>query len=262
MSMKVLNGLDMSSTKVENLGAPTNENDAARLADVNSAVEGLAWKDSCRVATQGDLNLASPGASIDGIAMSNGDRVLVRAQTAAAENGIYIFNGDATPMTRAADANTADELEQAVATVEEGTSAGTTYRQTQVNFVLDTNDVTWTQFGTSAPSASETTPGLIEIATQTETDTGSDDARAVTPLKLATWIGKLQRHEANVGDGAATQIDVSHNFNSRDVAVEAYRNSSPWDTVICDVSRPDANTVRLNFAVAPTSGQFRVVIKR
>lgn len=38
----------------------------------------------------------------------------------------------------------------------------------------------------SVASASETVQGKIEIATQTETDTGTDDARAVTPLKLQT----------------------------------------------------------------------------
>ena len=62
--------------------------------------------------------------------------MLVRAQTSGAENGIYVWNGAATPMTRALDASTFDELEQATTTVEEGTSAGTTYRQTAVNGTL------------------------------------------------------------------------------------------------------------------------------
>jgi len=39
---------------------------------------------------------------------------------------------------------------------------------------------------TSTPAASETVQGIIEIATQAETNTGTDDARAVTPLKLKT----------------------------------------------------------------------------
>lgn len=37
-------------------------------------------------------------------------------------------------------------------------------------------------------AASETVQGKIEIATQAETNTGTDDARALTPLKLATNI--------------------------------------------------------------------------
>jgi hypothetical protein len=40
-------------------------------------------------------------------------------------------------------------------------------------------------------AASETVPGKIEISTQAETDTGTDDVRAVTPLKLQTRIAAL-----------------------------------------------------------------------
>lgn len=261
MARFILSDLDFNNaSRIRNLPAPANSDEPARLADLNSAVEGLAWKDSCRVATQANLNLASPGATIDGITMSASDRVLVRSQTATAENGIYIWNGAATPATRAPDANTAAELEQAVTTVEEGASAGASFRQTSVNFTLDSGAVAWTSFGTGAPSATETTAGIAEIATQAETDTGTDDARIVTPLKLATWSGRRRLTSASIGDGSATQIDVTHNFNTRNVVVEVYRNSGNFDTIQCDVGRTSVNAVRLNFAVAPTSNQFTVVV--
>lgn len=261
MARFILSDLDFNSaSRIRNLPAPANADEPARLADLNSAIEGLAWKDSCRVATQANLNLASPGATIDGITMAASDRVLVRAQTAAAENGIYIWNGAATPATRAPDANTAAELEQAIVMVEEGTSAGASFRQTAVNFVLDSGAVSWTSFGTGAPSATETTAGIAELATQAETDTGTDDARIVTPLKLTTWSGRRRLTTASIGDGSATQIDVTHNFNTRNVMVEVYRNSGNYDTVQCDVGRTSVNAVRLNFAVAPTSNQFTVVV--
>ncbi len=122
MSRKQLSDLDFGGVaRVRNLPSPVNADEPARLADLNSAVEGLAWKDSSRVASQTNLNLSSPGASIDGVTMTVGDRVLVKAQTLGAENGIYIWNGAAIAMTRALDANTAAELEQAITTVEEGT---------------------------------------------------------------------------------------------------------------------------------------------
>ena len=47
-------------------------------------------------------------------------------------------------------------------------------------------DLTGTYPGPSVVVSSQTVAGKIEIATQAETDTGSDDTRAVTPLKLAT----------------------------------------------------------------------------
>lgn len=261
MGKLVANDLDFNNvSKILNLPAGTASGHPVTYDQLNSAIEGIAWKDSARVSTQANLNLSSPGASIDGISLSAGDRVLVRAQTSVPENGIYIWNGAAVAMTRAADASTFAELEGAALTIEEGTNEGVTYRQTQVNGVIGTNDIIWTTFGSSAPAASETQAGVAELATQAETDTGTDDARIVTPLKLKSWSLRVKGLAQNIGDGAATQIDVTHNFNTRDVQVEVYRNGTPWDSIICDVERSDVNTVRLRFAAAPTSNQFRVVI--
>lgn len=261
MARQVHTNLDfLSTSKPVNLPAPVDAGDAATKGYVDSAIEGVAWKDGARVSTQGNIDLSSPGASIDGISLSANDRVLVRSQTSQPENGIYIWNGAATPMTRSADASTAAELEQAVITVEEGTDAGATFRQTQVNFTLGSGNVIWTAFLASAPSASETTAGIMEIATQAETDAGTDDARAVPPLKLANWSGRKRKHSADVGDGSATQYTITHNFNTRDVQVEVFRNSGNYDTVLCDVERTSVNAVRLTFASAPASNAYRVVI--
>lgn len=261
MSTKQLADLDFgSAARILNLPVPSDPAEPARLSDLNSAVEGLAWKDSVVVATQANLNLASPGASVDGITMASGDRMLVKAQTLPEANGIYIWNGAATPATRATDTSTAAELEQAVTTVEEGTSAGSSWRQTSVNFVLDTGAVNWADFGSTVSNASETTAGKIEIATQAETDAGTDDVRAITPLKLTTWTGAPQRHQATIGDGAATQIDVSHNFATRDVIINIFQATGSFQAVNCDISLPDTNTARFNFAVAPSSGAYRVVV--
>lgn len=260
MARKILTDLDMVSvSRITNLPAPAADSDAARRIDVTSAVEGLAWKDSCRVSTQGNIDLASPGATIDGITMASGDRVLARSQTTGAQNGIYVWNGAATPATRSADCSTAAELEQAVTTIEEGTNAATSWRQTAVNFTLGTDTVTWAAFGTSVPAASETTAGIAELATQAETDAGSDDLRIVTPLKLATAPWAKRKHSALLGDGAATQYDITHNFNTVQVVAQVFIASSGLE-VTPDITRFSANVVRLNFTVAPTSNEFRVVI--
>lgn len=258
--MKQLSDLDFNGTsRLRGLPAPVASDEPVRLADLNSAVEGLAWKDSVRVRTQSNTNLASPGATLDGIALAALDRVLVANQTAPSENGIYVWNGAAVAMTRALDASTSDELESAVVAVDEGTNSGTQWRQTSVNFTLGSGAVAWVSFGTSAPTASESTAGIAEIATQAETDTGTDDQRFITPLKLKNWSGKPLRNATLVGDGSATQYDVTHNLGTRDTVVHIYRNSTPWDEVFCDVERPDANTTRVRFSSAPTTNQFKVV---
>lgn len=261
MSKTVLTDMDFGGVaKVTGLAAPSGSSDAATKSYVDGAIQPNAWKDNVRVKAQVNINLSAPGASIDGITMANGDRFLAPAQTTTSQNGIYIFNGAATPATRASDADTADKLEQATVTVDEGTEPGTTWRQTQVNFVLDTDPVAFTSFGNAAPSASESTPGLIEIATQAETDTGTDDARAITPLKLTTWSGRKRKATATIGDGSATSFNIDHNFGMRDVVVEVYKNSGNYDTVIADVTRPSTNRVTLTFAAAPASNAYNVVI--
>lgn len=263
MSIPIYADLDMNSVaRILNLLDPTLAQHPATKAYVDSLIEGLAWKDSCRVATQSNINLSSPGSSIDSISLTSGDRVLVRNQSSAPANGIYIWNGAASAMTRAADASTAAELEQAATTVEEGTDAGTTWRQSSVNFTLDSGDVTWTAFGTATPAASETTAGKAELATQGETDAGTDDARIVTPLKLKTSPLASRGYAETFGDGAATSYVITHNLGTRDVLVQVVRVASPYETILCEVERTSTNTITLKFASAPTTNQFRVLIQK
>ena len=261
MSKQVLSDFDFNNAaRIVNLPDPTLAQHPATKAYVDSAVEGLAWKDSVRVASTANLTITGPGATIDGVTMSANDRVLLKDQTTASQNGLYIWNGAAVSMTRAADANTFAELEQAVVTVEEGTSAGASFRQTAVNGTIVSTSVTWTSFGTSAAAATETTAGVLEIATQSETDTGTDDLRAITALKLNNWSGRKRKATATFGDGSATSFNIDHNFNTRDVQVEVYRNSGNYDSVLCDVTRPSVNRVTLTFAAAPAASAFNVVV--
>ena len=261
MARKFFTDIDLQSvSKVINLPTPTAAGDAANKAYVDSAIEGLAWKDSCRVATQSNINLSSPGATIDGVTMVSQDRVLVRNLSTQSQNGVYVWNGAATAMTRALDASTFAEIEQAITTVEEGTDAGATFRQTQVNGTIDSSNVIWTAFGTSAPAASETTAGVAEIATQAEVDAGTDDARIVTPAKLANWGGRLRRYATNIGDGSATSYTITHNLNTRDVLIRVFPNSGDYDDVEVDVRRPSTTTATLVFATAPAANAYRVVV--
>lgn len=261
MSQTVWQTLDFNnSSRIENLPNPVSANDAATKNYVDSAVEGISWKASARVASQSNINLSSPGATIDGVTLTSGDRVLIKAQTTLSQNGIYLFDTSSTPLVRSLDASTFRELEQAIVSVEEGTNAGTSFRQTQINGVLGTNDVIWGVFGTSAPTSSESTAGIAEIATQAETDTGTDDARFITPLKLATWNGRLKKFTQLIGDGSATSFTVTHNFNTRDVQVSVFYNSGNYDTILVEIQRTSVNAVTIVFSSAPTSNQFKVMV--
>lgn len=89
-----LNGIDMLYTYITNLADPVNDQDAATKAYVDLVKQGLFVKDSVRVATKEALNLAidfGAGSVIDNYVLQVGDRILVKNQTNAVENGIYVI---------------------------------------------------------------------------------------------------------------------------------------------------------------------------
>lgn len=265
MARSVACDLDFgSASRLRNLPAPANTDEPARLADLNAAIEGLKNKESAFVAAQGNVNLSSPGATIDGQTPASGSRtlgsVLLRFQTTASENGLYLWNGASSAMTRASDANSAAELTNAVVAVQNGTDAGKAFRQTTTLAALGTDAVTWTAFGTGASAATTSSTGTVQLATQTEVNTGTDANKAVTPATLAGSAWAKRKFTATFGDGSNTQYDLTHNYGTRDVQVAVYRNGSPYDVWDCEVQMPDVNTVRLKFAVAPASNQLNAVI--
>lgn len=117
----------------------------------------------------------------------------------------------------------------------------------------------------SARSATESRSGIAPLATQAEANAGTNDTKVITPLKLKVYAEALVaahgRFAGDVGNGSATSIVCTHNFNTRDVIVEVWDNVA-WETVICDVARTSVNAVTLGFAVAPTTNQYRVNIRR
>ncbi len=152
------------------------------------------------------------------------------------------------------------ELEAAVVTIEEGTNAGTTWRQTAVNFTIGVGSPAFSAFGTSAPAASETVSGILELATQAETDTGTDDLRAVTPLKLATYSGRAKRFAVTIGDGSATSIVVTHNLGTADVVVQVRETGGNKTVVEPEIRETSSNSVTLLFNAAPALNALRVVV--
>lgn len=103
-----------------------NDTSIATTAFVQAAIAALSntgdYKASVRVASISAINLAAPGASIDGVAMVAGDRFLEKDNATLADRGIYIWNGAAVPATRALDADTGAEFNGgAIIPVEQGT---------------------------------------------------------------------------------------------------------------------------------------------
>lgn len=120
----------------------------------------------------------------------------------------------------------------------------------------------WIFLQTNVDQATESTAGIAEIATQLETNAGTDDQRIVTPLKLKTFFDTtVGGFAANVGNGSSISFVLTHNLNTLDVVIEVYEVST-GDTVITDTSRTSVNSVTVLFNTAPTANQYRIVIKK
>ena len=98
--------------------SPSASTDVANKAYVDAALQGAYWKDACMVASTGNLTLSGEQ-TIDGVAVTDGDRVLVKNQTAAEENGIYICATGA--WARAEDMDASAEFPSAAVFVMDGT---------------------------------------------------------------------------------------------------------------------------------------------
>jgi len=122
---------------------------------VDAVKQSLDIKDSVRVASTGNVSLTSgssdleAGDTIDGVTLVAGDRVLLKNQTTASENGIYVAVASGGTPARSDDANaSADVTSGMFVWVEEGTSNGDQgYVLTTNNVItLNTTDLTFTQF--------------------------------------------------------------------------------------------------------------------
>jgi hypothetical protein len=116
------------------VGTPVSGSHAATKDYVDNTITGLDMKASVRVATTGNITLSGTQ-TIDGVAVVAGNRVLVKDQTVAADNGIYVVA--AGSWSRASDAdNTPDgEVTSGMyAFVEEGTT------NADSGWVLSTNN--------------------------------------------------------------------------------------------------------------------------
>ena len=160
--------------------------------------------------------------------------------------------------------------------------------ETGITVTYETSDNT---FDFVVTAATDAVAGIIERATIAETAAGTLTDRAVTPFSLdgmttlanmtwfldqdtlsgndATKVASQQSikayvdnktYAADVGNGALTTIPITHSLGTRDVTVQVY-DSTGYDEIECDIVRNTTNQVTLDFSVAPTSAEFRVVVQ-
>jgi hypothetical protein len=230
-------------------------------------------KDSCRLASAAALAActaagsgvgktltadANGALSVDGVAVANGDRLLIKNQVAGDDNGIYTVTdlGSAgTPfiLTRATDADTDAEVTAGLATtIDEGTAnADTGWLLTTNNpITLDTTALVFTQTNPNTHAASHITGAADEIdGDQVDIDMTPSNYTPVTTPAEVTSVDHLSGHLAGIDNELA---DVVQAEGSSAVAVMIQAGQpTTLDTITvgADVYEVDGVGANINFAL-------------
>ncbi len=251
------------------VAVPTDSAHIATKGYVDAARQGLDVKQSVRVATIAAINLSADleaGDLIDGVTLVAGDRVLVKNQGTATENGIYVAVASGAA-SRSTDANgTVDtgELKPGTFTfVEEGTV------NSDKGFVVSTNGtitvgstaITWAQFSGAGSfeagdglSQSGNTVNVNVVANRTaitsdaidiaSTYVGQNSITTLGTITTGVWNG-TDVAVADGGTGASTAADARTNLGIKTSATAA-------TTSVSTLSRIASQTIGDGAAVSYT----------
>lgn len=262
--------LSINSHKLTSVTDGVAASDAATVGQVQALVNTGYNKTSVRVASTANIAVASAlvnASTIDGVAVATGDRVLLKNQTAQAENGIWVVVASGAA-SRATDADIAAEVKGGLSVwVNEGTVNGDT------RWVLTTNDpitlgttaLTFTQdFAATATTAGT---GLSVTGGVINANAGATPASAAGPggglkanaddLVIDHTIVPLMFKGATAG-GATSEV-ITHNLGTRDVQVQCWSNTTPWQKIEYTVEATSTNTITLRSGANIAAG-VRVVV--
>ncbi|VXC09191.1 head decoration protein [Aeromicrobium sp. 9AM] len=257
MAAKFAKGVDLNNQRAINLADGTAATDGVTLQQLQAMVRGLSWKDEVRAASTANGTLASAfanGSTLDGVTLATNDRILLKDQSAGAENGIYTVNASGAP-TRAVDADSTAELENATVFVSTGTvNADKAFTQTATVTTPGTTAQTWVQFG----GGTTVTAGNGLTGTSTISvllDTASGLVVSGTGLKVDTAV-MTRKYAADCAATTNPQT-FTHSLGTNDVEVYVWEGNTK---VYPDITK-GSGTVIVDWGSAPTASQYRVVIQ-
>ena len=216
--------LDADGYKVTGLAAGSAAGDSVEYSQFVAAFNGLDPKADVYVAVATNVTISAPGGTLDGVTFNSpadlDKRVALVGQTAGETNGIYLWKGAATPMVRAADADTSAEVTTGMAFfVSSGTKAGTQYYlSTSGDITLDTTVLVFSQLTSVSLSSSN----AVALGTASAGASGSaaraDHVHPTTNLALlagATFTGQVKHAgsaitKAGVASSGATAATTDY----------------------------------------------------
>ena len=233
-----------NSQNLTNLADPVNAQDAATKSYVDSAAQGLDTKASCVVATTASITLVG-SQTIDGVTVVVGDRVLVKNQSAPAQNGIYVVQ--TTPWTRSTDMDVWDEFPSAYTFIEQGaTQADTGWVCTSnQGGTLGTTAVTWAQFsgaGSYTAGTGLSLTGTVFSITNTAVTAGSYGGANQTLSATVNAQGQLTALSAQAIAIANTQVSGLGTMSTQNAASVAITGGSITNLTAFDGITIDGGT--------------------
>lgn len=269
-SVTATGAFNLGGFKITNLAEPTLASDAATKNYVDLAVQGLKVKDAARAATTGNITLSGTQ-TIDGVALSAGDRVLVKNQTTQSENGIYVVASGS--WTRTVDADNASEIKGAFTFVQEGTTLADTgwVVSTDGPITLGTTPITWIQFSSAgqvvAGNGLTKSGNTISILLDTNSGlsvsssgikaafSGSTITADATGLKLNTAVGSTLASGTLLlgnGSGVATATTISGDATISNTGVVTVNAIKAANYVTSEVPSGTMNGSNATFTLANT----------
>lgn len=259
MAKKFYTGIDLQNQRALQMASPSVATDGANKGYVDSLVNGLSWHAAVDAATTASGTLATAfaaGQVIDGHTLVLGNRLLIKNQGTASENGIYLVTAD-TP-TRAPDGQQGELNPQATVRVEQGTVNGGTQwtMNTPDPVTIGTTNLSWVNTTGVFYSAGN---GLGLTGTTFAVVPGAGILADGTSTRIDPSV-VVRYYSTLIGDGSTTSIVVTHNLGKRDVKVTLY-DAATYEEVEADVTHTSVNTVTVVFAVAPATGAYRAVVQ-
>ncbi len=180
---------------------PVNDTDVANKAYVDSMASGLKWKTAVVAATTANITLSGLQ-TIDGIALSAGNRVLVKNQTNQTQNGIY--DASASGWTRSSDSDTGAEILNSAMLVVGGTvNAGSQWTCSNSSAItIGTTNITYTQISGGSASYYAGT-GLTLSGNTFNITTNGITNNLIRQSAGVSVIGNSTNTNANVADISA-----------------------------------------------------------